>query len=78
MDLFDRGLIRLMLQTRLSPAEVKLGRIEYLEPLLPWFYLLIFISFHRPRSSYVLRNFGWWWKRSSALFLNLVPTLTQI
>ena len=27
---------------------MKLGRIEYFEPLLPWFYLLIFISFHRP------------------------------
>jgi hypothetical protein len=47
MDLFDRGLIGLMLQLVSAQVGVTLGRIEYLEPLLSWFYLFISISFHR-------------------------------
>jgi hypothetical protein len=48
MNLFDRGLIRLVLQLVSAQAEVRLGRIEYLEPFLPWFYLSLAISFHSP------------------------------
>ena len=66
MDLFDRGLIRLMLQTRLSQAEATLGGIEYLEPLLPWFYLPIIISFHRP--SFFLRPPKFWFVEAFKYF----------
>jgi hypothetical protein len=51
-----------------------LGRIEYLEPLLIWFYLSIAISFHCPSLFLPVLKFlvgGGWWKRLSVLFSEL-------
>ena len=79
MDLFDRGLIRLMLQTHLSQAEITLGRIEYLESLLLWFYLPIAISFHCP--SLFLRPPKFWLVVEAFkcfVFLTLTPNITDI